>query len=168
MQSGLKLAFLLSLSDFKTMTGIGFLIKNDRVFFNFFEIFKMSLFVWPNKVFFADFASRTDHCRRISSFSYYTYYVGKSRSCFWFKGLFQKLFVCTTARLAMDCRVGIHWHFRCGCPNSKPRPVLDFSSKKSGFVFFFSESQKKSSYGQNRCFLAISAKVRLFSNNSDM
>ena len=40
-----------------------------------------------------------------------------------------------TAGLTMDCRVGLHWHFHCYCLISKPRPVLDFSSKKSMFVF---------------------------------
>ena len=52
-----------------------------------------------------------------------------------------------TAGLARDCRVGIRWHFRYGCPISKPRSVLDFSSKKSGVVFF-SKSRKMSSYNQ--------------------
>ena len=42
----------------------------------------------------------------------------------------------------MDCRVGLRWHFCCGCPNSKPRPVLDFSSKKSGVIFFLRKVEK--------------------------
>ena len=42
-----------------------------------------------------------------------------------------------TTGLAMDCGVGLRWHFHCGCPFSKPRPVLDFSSEKSGVVFIF-------------------------------
>ena len=33
----------------------------------------------------------------------------------------------STAGLAMDCRVGLSWYFRCGCPISRPRPVLAFS-----------------------------------------
>ena len=40
-----------------------------------------------------------------------------------------------TAGLAMDCRVGLRWHFCCGCPISKPRPVLDFSSKNHRSFF---------------------------------
>ena len=47
-----------------------------------------------------------------------------------------------TAGLAMDCRVGLRWHFRCGCPISKPRPVLDFSSKNRGSFFNFCEKSK--------------------------
>ena len=43
----------------------------------------------------------------------------------------------STAGLVIDCRVGLHWHFCCGCPNSKPRPVLDFSSKKTRGRFIF-------------------------------
>ena len=58
-----------------------------------------------------------------------------------------------TAGLAMDCRVGLRWHFRCGCPISKPRPVLDFSSKNRGsFFLIFSKSRKMSSCGQKWCF----------------
>ena len=56
-----------------------------------------------------------------------------------------------TAGLAMDCRVGLRWYFRCGCPNSKQRSVLDSSSKNQGSFFVFSKSQKMSSYGQKRC-----------------
>ena len=48
-----------------------------------------------------------------------------------------------TARLAMDCRVGLRWHFCCGCPISKPRPDLGFSSKKSGVIFLFFWKVKK-------------------------
>ena len=56
-------------------------------------------------------------------------------------------YTCDTAGLVMNCRVGLRWHFCCGCPISKPRLILDFSSKKSGVVFL-SESRKMSSYGQ--------------------
>ena len=35
------------------------------------------------------------------------------------------------------CRVKLRWHFSCGCPISKPRPVFDFSSIKSEVIFFF-------------------------------
>ena len=42
-----------------------------------------------------------------------------------------------TAGLAMGCRVGLRWHFRCGCTVSKSRQVLGFSSKKSGDVLFY-------------------------------
>jgi len=45
--------------------------------------------------------------------------------------------------VAMDCRVGLRWHFRCGYPNSKPRPVLNFSSKKSGIFFLFFRKVEK-------------------------
>ena len=37
--------------------------------------------------------------------------------------------------LAKDCRVGLHWHFCCSCPISRPRPFLVFSSKIAGIVF---------------------------------
>ena len=67
----------------------------------------------------------------------------------------------------MDCRLGLHWHFRCGCPISKPRPVLDFSSKKSGVVFYLFEKSKNELARPKMVFLAILAKIRLFSNNSD-
>ena len=60
----------------------------------------------------------------------------------------------STAGFVMDCRVGLRWHFYCGCLISKSRPVLDFLSKESGVVFFVfsSKSQKISSYGQKSCF----------------
>ena len=47
-------------------------------------------------------------------------------------------------RLAIDCRVGLRWHFRCGWPILKPRPGLDFPSEKSGVVFlnFFQKVEK--------------------------
>ena len=57
-----------------------------------------------------------------------------------------------TAGLATNWRVGPRWHFRCGSPISKPRPVLDFSSKNQGSFFYVFESQKMSSYGQKWCF----------------
>ena len=69
----------------------------------------------------------------------------------------------TTAGLAMDYRVGLRWHFHCGCPISKPRPFLDFSSKKSG-VIFFSKSRKNKLIRPKTMFLVILAKIRSFSD----
>ena len=69
-----------------------------------------------------------------------------------------------TAGLAMDCRVGLHWHFRCGCLILKPRPVLDFSPKKSCFLIY-SKSQKWARTAENDVF-KILAKNWWFSNNS--
>ena len=54
----------------------------------------------------------------------------------------------------MDCRVGLRWNFRCGCPISKLRLVLDFSSvwqtrdifrvfeEKKNDPWFFGEKSK--------------------------
>ena len=64
--------------------------------------------------------------------------------------------------------MGLHWHFRCGCPIPKPRPVLDFSSKKSGVVYFdFFEKSKNELVWPKMMFLVILAKIRWFSDNSD-
>ena len=41
-------------------------------------------------------------------------------------GVFEVPRFVSTARLDMDCRVGLRWHVRCGRPISKPRPVLGF------------------------------------------
>ena len=62
----------------------------------------------------------------------------------WYRrGKVHSRFMTVTAGLAMDCRAGLRWHFRCGCPISKPRPVLDFSPKNQGSFFFnFSEKSK--------------------------
>ena len=66
---------------------------------------------------------------------------------------------CVTAGLAMDCRVSLRWHLCCGCSNSKPRPVLDFSSKKSGVIFFnFFEKSKNVLLRPKTMFSAIFAK----------
>ena len=73
-----------------------------------------------------------------------------------------------TAGLAKDCRVGLRWHFRCGCPISKPRPVLDFSSKKSGVVFFrFSEKSKNELVRPKMMFWRILGKIDRSPTNSD-
>ena len=50
--------------------------------------------------------------------------------------------------------------FCCGCPISKLRPVLDFSSKKSGVVFF--KNLKNELVRPKMMFLAILAKIRSF------
>ena len=64
-----------------------------------------------------------------------------------------------TAGLTMDCRVGLRWYFCCGCPNSKTRLVLNFSSKKSGVVFsYFFEKSKNELVQPKTMFLAILAK----------
>ena len=72
-----------------------------------------------------------------------------------------------TAGLVMDCRVGLRWYFRCGCPISKPGPVLGFSSKKSGVIFIFFEKLKNELVRPKKVFLAILAKIRSFSDNHD-
>ena len=48
-----------------------------------------------------------------------------------------------TAGLAMDYRVDLRWHFRCGYPISKPRAVLSFSSKNQGSFYLFFQKVKK-------------------------
>ena len=72
-----------------------------------------------------------------------------------------------TAGLTMDCRVGLRWHLHCGCPISKPRSVLGFSSKKSRVVYFF-EKSKNEIVRPKMVFLVILAKIRSFSDNSDI
>ena len=69
--------------------------------------------------------------------------------------------VCT-AGLAKDCRVGLRWHFCCGCPISKPRPVLDSSSKTTqAMCFRFSKNQKMSSFGKKWCFGDFASRIDL-------
>ena len=60
----------------------------------------------------------------------------------------------------------VRWHFCCGCPISKPRQVLDFSSKKSGVDFFFNffEKSKNELVRPKTAFLAILAKNWSFSD----
>ena len=74
----------------------------------------------------------------------------------------------SSSTLAMVFRVGLRWHFCCGCPILKSRPALDFSSKKSGVVFFSPEKLKNELVRPKTMFLVILAKIRSFSNNSDM
>jgi len=38
--------------------------------------------------------------------------------------------------LRINYKVALRWHFHCGCPISKPRSVLDFSSKIRDRFFF--------------------------------
>ena len=74
-----------------------------------------------------------------------------------------------TSGLTMDCRVSLRWHFCCGCPISKPRPVLGFSSNKSGVVFcYFFEKSKNELVRPKMMFLAILAKIWWSPDNSDM
>ena len=61
--------------------------------------------------------------------------------------------------------MGLRWYFRCGCPISKPRLVWGFSSKNQGSIFSKSESEL---VWPQMMFLAILAKNRWFSDNSDM
>ena len=66
----------------------------------------------------------------------------------------------TIAELAKDCRVGLRWHVCCGCPISKLRPVLGFSSKNHGSFFKFFEKSKNELVRPKIVFLAILAKIR--------
>ena len=65
-----------------------------------------------------------------------------------------------TAGLTGGCRVSLCWQFCCGCPISKPRPVLDFLSKNQGsFFFYFLEKSKSELVRPKTMFLAIVAKI---------
>ena len=77
------------------------------------------------------------------------------------------IFCNSTAGLAMDWRVGLRWHFCCSCPNSKPRPVFDFSSKNQGSFFNFFKKWKNELVRPKMMFLAILARIWSFSDNSD-
>ena len=48
-----------------------------------------------------------------------------------------------TDELPSDCRLGLRQHFCWRCPISKPRPVLDFSSKTLFIYLFFAKSQNE-------------------------
>ena len=60
------------------------------------------------------------------------------------------------------------WHFCCGCLISKPRPVLDFLSKNQGSFFFLFKKSKNELARPKTVFLAILAKIRSFSDNSNI
>ena len=63
-----------------------------------------------------------------------------------------------TAGLAMDCRVGLRWHFCSGFPISNPRSVLDFLSKNQGSFFYFFEKLNNELVQPKIVLLAILAK----------
>ena len=59
----------------------------------------------------------------------------------------------------------LRWHFRCICLISKPRPVLDVSSKNQGSFFNnFFEKSKNELVQTKTMFWAILAKIWSFSN----
>ena len=66
-----------------------------------------------------------------------------------------------TAGLARDCRVDLRWRFCCGCPISRPRPVFDFSRKKTGSFLYFPEMSKSKLVWPKymQCFWQIQRKI---------
>ena len=49
-----------------------------------------------------------------------------------------------TAGLAMDCRVGLSWYFRCGCPNTyKTKTSFGFLVKNQGLFLLIVRKVEK-------------------------
>ena len=69
----------------------------------------------------------------------------------------------STTGLAKNCRMGLRWYFRCGCPISKPRPLFDFSSKTT-WVFFFWKIKKWACLVKNDVFGNFSKTLMVLSN----
>ena len=63
--------------------------------------------------------------------------------------------------------MGLRWYFRCGCLILKPRPALDFSSKKSGVDFLFFWKIQNELIWPKMVFLVIFWKIWWFFDNSD-
>ena len=96
---------------------------------------KLNCFSWKdNSIFWPD----------LWNFTTYGYIRDNTKSQDPFQPYFFFAHHLSTAGLAKDCRVGLGWHFRCGCSNPKPRPLLDFSSKNQGsfFIYLFEKSKK--------------------------
>ena len=71
------------------------------------------------------------------------------------------------AELASNYRVGLRWHVCCRCSISKPRPILDSSSKTTpACILHFSKNLKMSSFDHFWCFWRFWFHNRLLSDIS--
>ena len=74
-----------------------------------------------------------------------------------------------TAVLAMYCRMGLCWHFRCDCPILNQDQLWVSHQKNQGSIFLICSKKSKNELVRPKTvFLAILAKKWSFFDNSDI